>query len=188
MTIEDGIVGRLASADLQQRTYRKILDAFSYPGTLQEQDHADGELLLLILATLIDERVSLSDQDGLIPADLDSFFEARRTSVEVADFLVCDVTKSIDSTLKPKLGTLYSPHEGATMLWRCSEIDGGSLRLKISGPGVENYKLITVGGLDPSWIQARKAWVARFPMGVDVIICDAHRFFGIPRTSFVSVN
>src|SRR4030065_127577 len=60
---------------------------------------------------------------------------------------------------------------------------GGGPRQRWSGAEIDGDSALAVSGLHPGWIDARADWVAAFPLGVDVILCDGARFAAPPRTT-----
>lgn len=169
----------------QQTMFRRLMDAFAYPGRIQALPGARAdETLLGVLATLVDGSVTLADPDGLLPAADWSRLEAGRAMPEQARFVLLQGDSAPAFT--PALGSLESPETGATLLLRVAAL-GEGLPLRIGGPGVDGERLLRVGGLDPAWLDRRESWNAGFPMGVDLLLLAPTRAAALPRSSRVSV-
>lgn len=178
----------LARTQTQQSVYRSILNAFSYPGTVLELSYP-MDSLSLVLATLVDSSVKLADLDHSVPRELGPLLGCSPANFEEADFIVCSGASFPVPDRLPRLGSLDHPHLGATLFLVCSELKvhanagQSGLAIGVSGPGVEFCNELYVTGLCTEWLESRNVWVARFPMGVDIVLCAANRVVGIPRTS-----
>ncbi len=165
----------------QQRLFRRLLDAYSYPGRIQRCATEPG---LALLSALLDGQSTLSDPQELLPEAIWSKLEARRVPYELAAFILLDGSRAPERA--PKLGTLEAPEHGATLLLRVAALhadSAGALRLRLSGPGIRQPLCIGVDGLHADWIAARNDWVSNFPLGVELLLCDAQRFVALPRTT-----
>ena len=172
----------------QQQLFRSLLDAYSYPGRIQTCP-VPAETTLALLSALLDGQTTLSD-----PLDMvDEFdwpkLEARRVLSEHAAFILLDGSHA--PQFVPKLGTLEAPEGGATLLLRVAglhEENSGALHLQLSGPGIRQALNISVDGLHQDWISARNDWVSGFPLGVELVLCDAQRFVALPRTTRIVIG
>lgn len=174
---------------MQQQIFRGLLDAFSYPGRITSCEDNETTAWLAILIALVDGESTLADPQQLLPAELWPKLEACRTNPEKAAFILVDGRLSTD--LQPGIGTLEAPESGATLLVRVNSLHGdmtGDMRLHLSGPGIERPGSISVAGLHPAWITARNEWVSVFPLGVDMVLCDTHRFVALPRTTHIDMG
>ncbi|MFU8847903.1 MAG: phosphonate C-P lyase system protein PhnH [Opitutales bacterium] len=172
------------SASLQQRSFRQLLNAFSYPGRIErisdEVASLENPALRLLLATLVDGEVTLCDpHDQLTPLDW-TRLEARRAKVDTAQFIALIGSKPVD--FSPTLGTLESPERGATLIIGVDRF-GEGMKLTMQGPGIDGSERVQVAGLSPEWLIQRKAWNAAYPLGVDIILHDQSHFMAIPRTT-----
>ena len=175
------------SAEVQQQTYRAVLEALSYPGKRQSLEAivsmTERPAWLILLATLADENVSLADLDSLLGADDWSRLRCPESPADAADFLLATGSLTPDTDLRPKQGSLYHPHDSTTILLECQSIVAGDLECRVTGPGVETENHFSVAGLSTGWLKAREGWVSHFPMGVDMLLVDPQSILGIPRTS-----
>jgi alpha-D-ribose 1-methylphosphonate 5-triphosphate synthase subunit PhnH len=174
--------------DTQQQNFRVLLDAMARPGslqTLQGLDKINGAAEA-VLATLLDGSVTLSDPQSLLSEAAHALLQTVQAEPEHADYLLC--SGQLPPTFEPKLGTLPSPEQSATLVIQVAALDDGALRLKLRGPGIENYRECSIGGLNPIWLTRREEWVCGFPLGVDLILVDAEKVMALPRTTRVEVR
>lgn len=170
----------------QQQIFRGLLNAFSYPGRIEECVFRTEPAWLAILSALVDGEVTLADPQQLLSAEDWPKLEARRAAPETADFILLDGSGA--PTVFPNLGTLDMPEGGATLLLRVEALHGGEagqLRLQLNGPGIRQQIFIGVNGLHPAWIETRNDWVSGFPLGVEMVLCDAQRYVALPRTTHI---
>jgi len=176
----------MAEADIwhpvqQQKLFRSLLDAYSYPGRIQT---CAAEPSLALLSALLDGQTTLSDPQDLLEESIWPKLEAQRVPYELAAFILLDGSRA--PQMVPNLGTLEAPEHGATLLLRVASLhedSAGDLRLQLSGPGIRQSVAIGVDGLHRDWIVARNDWVSSFPLGVELVLCDAQRFVALPRTT-----
>lgn len=169
----------------QQRTFRCLLNCFAYPGRIAAWGGPAYEALPALLSTLLDGDVDLADPHRLVASGDWPKLEARCGTPETAAFVVARGACAPDFT--PRLGTLESPELGATLILAVATVGDGR-RLHLSGPGISGRTEFAVGGLHQAWIDARAEWVASFPLGVDLILCDGLRFAALPRTTHIELS
>ncbi len=170
----------------QQQLFRSLLDAFSYPGRIQT---CTAEPSLALLSALLDGQTTLSDPQDLLPESIWPKLEAQRVPYELAAFILLDGSQAPEKL--PSLGTLEEPEGGATLLLRVSSLheeSAGELSLQLSGPGIRQPVTISVDGLHADWITARNDWVSSFPLGVELVLCDAKHFVALPRTTRIVIG
>ncbi|WP_459722119.1 phosphonate C-P lyase system protein PhnH [Sideroxyarcus sp. TK5] len=181
----------MAEADIwhpaqQQRLFRSLLDAYSYPGRIQS---CAAESSLSLLSALLDGQTTLSDPQDLLPESIWPKLEAQRVPYELAAFILLDGSRA--PQMVPSLGTLEAPEHGATLLLRVAalhEDSAGALRLRLSGPGIRQPVTLGVDGLHADWIAARNDWVGNFPLGVELVLCDVQHFVALPRTTRIVIG
>jgi alpha-D-ribose 1-methylphosphonate 5-triphosphate synthase subunit PhnH len=174
---------------MQQQVFRKLVDGFSYPGRITACAVNETSAWLAILASLLDGETSLADPHQLLAAELWPKLEARSVIAEKAAFILADGSLAPD--LHPCIGTLETPETAATLLLRVTSLRSdltGNVRLNLTGPGIKPPLSISVDGLHPGWLASRHAWVAAFPLGVDMVLCDSHRFVALPRTTQINTG
>ncbi len=170
---------------LQQRVFRRLLDCFAYPGRIASSGDSGHAALITVLATLLDSETSLADPHQRIARPDWPKLQARRASADSAAFVVADGTRAPDFC--PQLGTLESPERGATVVLTVTALGEGQ-PLRLSGAGIDAHSTLAVSGLHPGWIAARAGWVAAFPLGVDLILCDGARVAALPRTTRIEME
>ena len=174
---------------MQQQIFRGLLDAFSYPGRITACADNNTPAWLAMLSALVDGEVTLADPQQLLSAEWWPRLEARRAATETANFIL--INGGDAPAFSPNLGTLEAPEAGATLLIRVASLhsdDAGEQRLQLSGPGIRHPLDIGVDGLHPAWVDARNEWVSNFPLGVEIVLCDAHRFVALPRTTHIKTG
>lgn len=184
----------IAPADIwmpskQQRIFRGLLDAFSYPGRIADCAVEGEPAWLAVLAALVDGETTLADPQQLLSAASWSKLEARRAAPEIAAFVLAEGGRTPE--LAPNLGTLEAPEGGTTLLLRVEKLHrdaSGGMCLRLTGPGIRHALAIGVDGLHRDWIDARNGWVSGFPLGVDMVLCDARRFVALPRTTHIEIG
>ncbi|MBI5781256.1 MAG: phosphonate C-P lyase system protein PhnH [Rhodocyclales bacterium] len=175
-------------ADVQQRVFRELVEAFSRPGDIREiGDCIDGAAAQrAVLATLMDGEMTLADPHGQIePADW-PLLQAKPESVERARYIVADGHRAPD--FQPMLGSLESPEFGATILVGIDGVGEGALTLELEGPGVNGRRTLCLAGLHPDWLVRRADWVGSFPLGVDLLFSDARCLVALPRTTHIRIS
>lgn len=174
--------------DIQQKNFRLVLDAMSYPGrcfTLHSLPD-EGAAVLSILATLLDAEVTLSDHHNLLRTDDWPMLQAESSSSDKADYVLCDGSHLPD--FSPKLGTLPNPDQSATLILKVNKFGKGGETLKLSGPGIKEIERLSVAGFNTEWLSKRDEWVCSFPLGVDIILVDDQHVVALPRTTRVEVE
>lgn len=170
----------------QQRAFRTLMTAFSFPGRRQPLPLcSDATGPTCIAAVLCDNEVSLADPDQLIgPADTRRL-GIREASLESAGFIIADGSRA--PAFEPALGTLAEPEQGATLVVRVASLeDSNDFPLILQGPGIEDRQALSVTGLNREWLTERTRWNRNFPMGVDLILVDDTQVVALPRTTRIS--
>lgn len=173
--------------DTQQACFRLLLDAMARPGQCHDIVYrpVDRPSVLSVLATLLDAEVSLADPHALLHRDDWPMLQAKSGSAEQADYVICDGNCTPNFT--PKLGTLPSPEQSATLILLVDELGQQGIQLKLSGPGIDATETLLIKGLNPRWLSLREEWNSAFPLGVDIILADSRQLTALPRTTQVEV-
>jgi alpha-D-ribose 1-methylphosphonate 5-triphosphate synthase subunit PhnH len=173
--------------EYQQRTYRYLLHALSYPGVVATLDEGSAPACEAVLATLCDHATSLCDHNSMLSPRSRSFMRAREADSTDADFVLCDAALE-PRAIEPRLSRLEHPEEGATLVLAGREVGDGPLVLVLSGPGIKSEARLKLTGFHPAWFERRQSWNESFPQGVDVILCDRTRVAALPRTTNVRLE
>jgi alpha-D-ribose 1-methylphosphonate 5-triphosphate synthase subunit PhnH len=181
-------VASIWTANVQQRNYRAILDAMSRPGLVKPVFWRDQnrDVVIAVLATLLDSEVSLCDYDRLLLTEHWPLLQARQAPADAADYVLCDGGKFQD--FQPRLGTLSSPEHATTLILKVDQLAKGDQVLSLSGPGVNATLTCSIAGLHPDWLKHREDWVCAFPLGIDLLLVDHAGVVALPRTTKVVVN
>lgn len=177
--------------EVQQQIFRQLLGCNSLPGTIADLSMHLGESTALIgvLATLLDNTVSLHDFHGLVPDYNRRFLNSPNAAISEARFIVADGAIAPTQDFNPNLGSLDSPEFGATVILQGQELGNGELNLNLTGAGIPSHggKLLRLSlmGFHQDWFVRRQEWVNAFPLGIDLILVDARRVTMIPRTTHV---
>lgn len=175
-------------ADVQQRIFRELVEAFSRPGDIRDLGAwtAGAEAQRAVLATLMDGEATLADPHGQVDAEDWPLLQAKAEIGERARYVTVDGRRAPD--FQPALGTLESPEQGATVLVRVEKVGAGETALALEGPGIDGQRQLCLGGLHPDWLTRRADWVGSFPLGVDLLLADAHRIVALPRTTQIHIS
>lgn len=168
-----------------QSCFRAVLDAMARPGTIHEVAFADPPPPLCpaaaaVLLTLVDHETPLS---------LDPFAEAARDWIAFhagARFAPTGQASFVLARELPQLdvlrqGTDESPEDSATVILQLARLGAGT-RYRLSGPGLRTPTTFAAEGLPADFAQRWAANRARFPLGVDLILCAGTRLAALPRT------
>lgn len=175
-------------ADIQQRVFRELVEAFSRPGDIRDLGAwaAGADARRAVLATLMDGEATLADPHGQVDAEDWPLLQAKAADAGSTRFVVADGRRAPD--FQPTLGTLDSPEQGATVLVRVEKVGAGETALALEGPGIDGQRQLLLGGLHPDWLTRRADWVGSFPLGVELLLSDAHRIVALPRTTQIHVS
>ena len=165
----------------QQRSFRAVLEAFSYPGRVVEMP-PQAPALQSLLACLIDGETSLADLHQCLSREALVQLEARVANPETARFIVLEGCQNDD--IAPSLGSLENPEFGATLVIRLESLSKGQ-RYTLIGPGIATQTQCFLQGLNAHWLERRALWNQDFPMGVDFIFTDGVNVMALPRTTQV---
>ncbi|MEM1393373.1 MAG: phosphonate C-P lyase system protein PhnH [Cyanobacteria bacterium P01_H01_bin.150] len=175
--------------DVQQQIFRQLLSCTSLPGTIADLSIHLGESTALIgvLATFLDNTVTLHDIDGLISNSNRRFLNSPDVPLSAARFIVADAAIPPVPDFSPNLGTLDSPEFGATVILKGQQVGSGELSLNLTGPGIPTQEgkqnRLFLKGFHQDWFVLRQELVSNFPLGIDLILVDAARVTVIPRTT-----
>lgn len=184
---EDNVFG-------SQRTFRLVMDAMSFPGkkrnlTLSSEEIDHPKTMLRPTAALI-----------LTLFDPESSFSMNRIDEEVNDWIgfhcgsaIAAEKKGSDFHILKKneslnlndlsWGTFMRPDLSATIIAETQKIEESSKDdgLKLTGPGIKEFKHIKISGMDTNIFKARGEYL--FPLGFDFLLTDETGFLCIPRTT-----
>ncbi len=180
--------------EAQQQAFRAVLDGFARPGTRVPATPPGA--VLMFLSVVLDESVSLADPGGVLGADLRRLLLAPTAPATQARFVLLDGRRPPEPGFEPSLGTLESPEGGATLLLTVDAVGSSpseatqddDVVLHLQGPGVAGTRTVAVSGLHPDWLARRAAWVAAYPLGVDLVLAAPDALVALPRTTRIEIT
>lgn len=181
-----------------QSVYRKVLNAMSRPGVLEniseEAEKNDINInfyggSFLVMLMILDREVSfnvVSEQGNDVSKLISEITYAQVKPVEESDYIFVLEDKTVeilDEVIeKCKIGNLVDPQKSATIIAevKCISKDGD---IALEGPGIQDVNKISICG-DKKWISARKNKNEEYPLGVELIFVDENsNLVCIPRTT-----
>jgi alpha-D-ribose 1-methylphosphonate 5-triphosphate synthase subunit PhnH len=178
-------IDRIWKAEAQQSIFRQLLRVSSLPGVVVDFTEVLGgqPAHLGMLATLLDGTTSLSDPDRLLDESAWRFLRAKNVAAHLARYVLFDARKPPPPDFVPQLGSLTDPECGAMLVLVGAYVGDGEVGIDLTGPGIKGIRRLHLSGFHSVWLARRRKWVARFPMGVDVLLTDSMRVAAIPRTT-----
>jgi len=177
-----------------QAVFRQTLDALAQPGRVKTArgSHAlpvgVGHAMAALLLTLAD-----ADTPVWLPANVDPSVRAY-LRFHCSCPLVAEPVRAVFVAVPtgfapPALSQLAQgdpayPDRSATLLLEVSALrEGQGVRLR--GPGIPGQCRLQADGLPADFWAERQRSRPRFPLGVDVILTQADRLCGLPRTTIM---
>jgi len=171
-----------------QRTFRAVLDALARPGTLQrvaapdEQPTCLSPAIAALALSLLDHDTAVWLCPELCAAAPYFRFHA---DTPVTDSPGAAAFALTTAAQMPALGTLAAgtplyPHRSCTVLCEVPALTGGKA-LRLTGPGIDGSTRLRCQGLPGVFVHQWSAQLARFPLGVDVLLTHGDRVCGLPR-------
>jgi len=170
-----------------QAGFRAVLDALSRPGRIRPAgagltppaplEQAAAALLL----TLTDAETPLWLDPAAAPARDWIGFHCGAPFVEDPAQAAFVLALSMPDLARLQAGTDESPERGATVILQVEGFDGGRA-FSLAGPGLPAPARLAVAGLPPGFAAAWADNRARFPRGIDLILCAGDRLAALPRS------
>ncbi len=160
--------------------FEALMWALARPG---ERRRAPEPAFRSIIRAVIDLECRVYAEDPAI-ASLLSDVGAEPAPAAAADYAFIDLSSEAGLAAFEALprGSALYPDRGATAFSPARFDDGPSLRL--SGPGVDGARTLSIGG-PPSRFWAARAALIRYPAGVDLVLVDGAEVIGLPRSAVV---
>jgi alpha-D-ribose 1-methylphosphonate 5-triphosphate synthase subunit PhnH len=166
-----------------QAGFRAVLEAMSRPGRVQaivpppEVPPGLSPAAAAVLLTLVDAATPLRLAAG---AEAEAWVRFHGGCPLVRD-KAAFVLDAAASLLELEAGTEEEPEHGATLILEVAALEEGA-GWRLTGPGIQHeHRLRVVGapsGFVADWARNR----ARFPCGVDAILCAGTRIAALPRS------
>jgi alpha-D-ribose 1-methylphosphonate 5-triphosphate synthase subunit PhnH len=169
-----------------QHCFRAVLDAMARPGGIQRMPVVltpPAPLNLAAAALLL----TLADADTPVWLDAPEAAEWLRfhagcqivAEPDQAQFgLACGAMPPL---VVLDAGTEEDPHRAATLLVQVRALSAGQ-GWRLTGPGIEHEHRLCVDGLPADFLAQWRANGARFPRGVDVLLCASDVVAALPRS------
>lgn len=186
-----------------QSVYRKVLNAMSRPGLIEnlseEVKKSDINIscynsTFLIMLMLLDREVSfniVSENSNQISSLISQMTYSKIKPVEEADYIFvledsCD--KCLERVIEvSKIGDLIDPNKSATIIAETEGLNNKeNCQLLFKGPGIKEVCEINILG-KTQWIEKRREKNEEFPLGIDLIWVDKNdNVLCIPRTTHIT--
>ena len=169
-----------------QAAFRCVLDAMARPGRIHAVTAPAGpppplsRAAAAVLLTLVDAETPLFLDEAAESARDWVLFHcgAPLVAAEAADFALALRPLALDTL---QAGSDEAPELGATLVLQVEALGEGAA-LRLSGPGLATPAGLRVRGLPPGFAAEWAANRARFPRGVDVILCAGDQLAALPRS------
>jgi alpha-D-ribose 1-methylphosphonate 5-triphosphate synthase subunit PhnH len=176
-----------------QRAFRAVLDAMAHPGRVVTLAPAEapaplGVATAAVCLTLLDLDTPVWLDAAAATADVVAWLRFHSGAPVVGAPAAARFAVIVDAAAMPALeafepGTDERPDLSATVVVQVPALAAGR-GVRLTGPGIETAARLEVGGAPALWPGLR-ANAARFPRGVDVILCAGARLAALPRTTRV---
>jgi alpha-D-ribose 1-methylphosphonate 5-triphosphate synthase subunit PhnH len=169
-----------------QATFRAVLDAMSEPGRIvaigaglappAPLDPATAAILLTLADA--DTPIWLDPAAAAAEPWLTFHCGAPYTAPEAAAF---GVTLGLPDLRWFSSGTHEAPELGATLIVQLPALGAGRA-WRLSGPGLQSSTALQVTGLPDNFADLWARNTARFPRGIDLVLCAGRSAVALPRT------
>lgn len=187
-----------------QKTFRSLLKAFAYPGTIEtvpdELTTAPAPLDLATAAialSLIDPETPLWCDDAMETEGVLAFLRFHCgaplvSSKQDAAFALIAQPDSPGAVQGFFTGTDEEPERAATLIVQVRSLGTGrglgtGRTLRLSGPGIQKNRELQVEGLSEDTLERLVQNAAQYPLGLDWIFVAERRFVALPRSIKIEV-
>lgn len=170
-----------------QGCFRAVLDAMARPGRIREAGvgltppRPLAPASAAVLLTLVDHDTPLwLDPDAAASREWISFHCGAPLAAgpEACAFALA---LSLPDLASLPAGSHEAPEHSATMILQIRAFGGGR-RLRLEGPGMREPNVLAIDGLPAEFAGAWQQNRARFPLGVDIILCAETQLAALPRS------
>jgi alpha-D-ribose 1-methylphosphonate 5-triphosphate synthase subunit PhnH len=169
-----------------QQCFRAVLDAMAHPGRITRATGVVppspvGVAAGAVLLTLVDHETPLwLDPDARAAREWIAFHCGAPL---VTDPAACGfaLAMSLPDLDRLAAGSHESPEISATVICQVAGFDTGTT-LRLSGPGLREPAMLAVKGLPADFVTIWRNNHARFPCGIDLILCAGDALTALPRT------
>ncbi len=170
-----------------QRSFRAALEAMARPGRVlavtapPEPPPPLCPAAAAMLLTLVDAGTSLWTDAGAEAEAWARFHCGCQVTPQLGAAAFALATGAAPDLLLLDPGTEEEPARGATLILQVAALEPGH-GLRLTGPGIEREHRLHIDPLPPGLVAAWEVGRARFPRGVDLILCAGDRLAALPRT------
>lgn len=176
-----------------QRCFRAVLEAMARPGRVQRLPGLPtppaplGAAAAAVLLTLADAETPVWLDAGEAAAAWLRFHAGAPITATPAEatFLLASGTPPALAELAQ--GSDEEPHRSATLIVQVATLEEGA-GWRLTGPGIEHAHRLRVTGLPTGFAAEWQANHARFPCGIDLILCAGERLAALPRTTTLEIG
>lgn len=170
-----------------QASFRAVLDAMSRPGrivTLAAHAPAPAPLnqaAAAALLTLADAETPVWSDAGADVAEWLGFHAGCAFTPQIRQARFVLATGAAPALATINAGTEEEPQSSATLICQVEALVAGE-GWRLTGPGIETEHRLRVFGLAEDFLAQWQVQRARFPRGVDVLLCAGSRIAALPRS------
>lgn len=175
-----------------QHCFRAVLDAMARPGALRRAGQglvAPAPLdpaTAAVLLTLVDNETPLwLDTQWLQPVRDWIAFHCGAACIDDPGGAAFAACRRLPDFARLPAGSHESPESAATVILQVTSLDSG-MRYALRGSGLAGVGVLTVDGLPSDFAVIWQANHARFPRGVDLVLCAGTQLTALPRSVTVS--
>jgi alpha-D-ribose 1-methylphosphonate 5-triphosphate synthase subunit PhnH len=170
-----------------QRCFRAVLEAMARPGSIHSagvdltppspMDNSTAAVLL----TLVDGETPLWIASPFAPVRDWVTFHCGATVVQDKAKASFVLTPTLPDLTLLAAGSHEAPETGTTVIAQVAALGRGT-RYRLRGPGLRVPSLLQVNGLPPQFAAIWQSNHARFPCGVDLLLCCGTQLAALPRS------
>lgn len=183
------LAGAFADPVLEaQGCFRSVLDAMARPGRLHHVaptfapsrplDPATAAVLL----TLVDHETPLWLDTDALAAHTWIAFHCGAPLVDDPKAAAFAIASAMPELEQLRAGTHEMPEHAATLVLQVRALGQGGAAYRLMGPGLREPQLLRVDGLPADFADAWARNHARFPCGIDLILCAGTQLTALPRS------
>lgn len=176
-----------------QATFRAVLDALAEPGSeravdgLTEAPAPLSPVAAAVIATLADFETTVWRDAALRNPEIEAWLAFHTGAPAVLDparavFAVIGAAEDCPDFADFALGTDVDPSTSTTLVLQVAGFAEGR-RYRLSGPGIDGAREVTIAGAPADLAARLAANRALFPRGVDLILAGPASVMGLPRTT-----
>jgi alpha-D-ribose 1-methylphosphonate 5-triphosphate synthase subunit PhnH len=170
-----------------QSSFRAVLEAMSRPGRIQRLRRPPAPPPPLcpaagaVLLTLADSGTPLFLDAGADATEWVRFHAGCPVVANPAEADFVLAAGAPPSLAALRAGTDEDPQTSATLILQVDALEEGA-GWRLTGPGIEHAHHLHVTGMPDGFLAEWAANAARFPRGVDVILCAGDAVAALPRS------